>query len=99
MDIRADSTPSQAYLDANIGDRLTGVAIAMLPITAFFLALRFYSRYLTRTPWGLDDALAAVSGVIAIGLSALAICQSFLKANCIPLLGGPRIDIFSMQAS
>ncbi|KAJ5093421.1 hypothetical protein N7456_009282 [Penicillium angulare] len=74
MGSRADSTPSQAYLDANIGYRLTGVAIAMLPITTFFLILRFYSRYLTRTPWGMDDALAAVSGVVTVGLSALAIC-------------------------
>ncbi|KAJ5267115.1 hypothetical protein N7478_009923 [Penicillium angulare] len=74
IDSRADSTPSQAYLDANIGYRLTGVAIAMLPITAFFLILRFYSRSLTRTPWGLDDALAAISGVVTVGLSALAIC-------------------------
>ncbi|KAJ5292192.1 hypothetical protein N7478_001443 [Penicillium angulare] len=74
MDSRAESAPSEAYLTAFIGYRLTGVAVAMLPITTFFLALRFYSRFLTRTPWGLDDTLAAVSGVISVGLSALAIC-------------------------
>ncbi|KAJ5101296.1 hypothetical protein NUU61_003518 [Penicillium alfredii] len=65
---------SPEYLAADIGDRLTGVAGAMLPIVLLFLGLRFYSRHLTRAPWGLDDALAIISGLISVGLSALAIC-------------------------
>lgn len=74
MDPRSQ-TYSEEYLKADIGYRLTGVAIAMLPIVVVFLSLRFYSRYLTRTPWGLDDSLAAMSGFISVGLSALAICE------------------------
>lgn len=70
---------SPEYLAADIGDRLTGVASAMLPIVLLFLGLRFYSRHLTRTPWGLDDALAIISGLISVGLSALAICQLRLE--------------------
>ncbi|KAJ5659969.1 hypothetical protein N7507_006420 [Penicillium longicatenatum] len=73
MDPRSE-TYSEEYLQANIGYRLMGVATAMLPIVVVFLALRFYSRYLTRTPWGLDDSMAAMSGFISVGLSALAIC-------------------------
>ncbi|KAJ5939623.1 hypothetical protein N7466_002757 [Penicillium verhagenii] len=73
MDPRSE-VYSEEYLNAYIGYRPLGVATAMLPIVIIFLALRFYSRHLTRTPWGLDDSLAAMSGVVSVGLSALAIC-------------------------
>ncbi|KAJ5723302.1 hypothetical protein N7488_001337 [Penicillium malachiteum] len=91
LESRSNSTLSQAYLDADIGDRLTGVAAAMLPITLFFLALRFYSRSLTRTPWGLDDALAGAAGFVAVGLSALAIC--FVKDGGV----GRHLEALAME--
>lgn len=74
MDTSLHPKTSPEYLTEDIGYRLVGVASAMLPIVLIFLALRFYSRYLTRTPWGLDDTLAVVSGFISVGLSTLAIC-------------------------
>ncbi|KAJ5624536.1 hypothetical protein N7510_000845 [Penicillium lagena] len=74
MDSSLHTTLSPEYLAANIGGRLIGVASAFIPIIILFLSLRFFSRYLTKTPWGLDDTLAIISGFILIGLSALAIC-------------------------
>ena len=76
MDPSSHTPLSPEYLAADIGDRLIGVASAFIPITLLFLSLRFYSRHVTRTPWGLDDTLAIISGIICIGLSALAVCGS-----------------------
>ena len=73
----ADPLPtlSPYYENAYTGDQLVNVAIAFIPLSLFFVGLRFYSRYLSKTRLGLDDYLCIVSLVLQIAESAIAICM------------------------
>jgi hypothetical protein len=63
------------YISEYSGGQLIAVAVAFIPIITIFVALRVYSRRLTKAEWGLDDYIVLVSFVIQIGASALAICK------------------------
>ncbi|PQE24041.1 integral membrane protein [Rutstroemia sp. NJR-2017a BVV2] len=65
---------SPDYISEYSGGQLIAVAIAFIPIITIFVALRVYSRRLSKAEWGLDDYIVLVSFVIQIGASALAIC-------------------------
>jgi len=67
-------TLTPEYAAEDIGYQLVNVAIAFIPLTMFFVGLRFYSRRLSRTKLGWDDYLCIISLVLQIGESALAIC-------------------------
>jgi hypothetical protein len=70
----SESALSPHYISEYSGGQLIAVAVAFVPIILIFVSLRFYSRRLTNTKWGLDDYLVLTSLVIQIGASALAIC-------------------------
>lgn len=57
------------------GGQLIAVAVAFIPILTFFVAVRIYSRHLSKANWGLDDYIVLISFFIQIGASALAICK------------------------
>ena len=68
---------SPEYIAEYSGGQLVAVAIAFIPILLSFVSLRFYSRRLSKTTYGLDDYLVLVSLIVQIGASAVAICEFY----------------------
>lgn len=60
---------SQSYINAYIGDRLKGTAIALIVLETVFVMLRQWSRHLQMAPFGWDDIL-----IIPAYLSCLGMC-------------------------
>jgi hypothetical protein len=50
------------YLAEYRGDEVIQYAIVFLVLGTTFMVLRFWSRWLGRVPWGLDDTLIVASG-------------------------------------
>lgn len=80
------SSLSPEYVSAYSGKQLIAVAVAFVPIILIFVSLRFYSRHLSGTKWGLDDYLILASVILQIGDSAATICtkRSLLLASGLP---------------
>jgi hypothetical protein len=66
------------YLAEYQGDEVIHYAIAFLVLGTFFMSLRFWSRWLGRVPWGMDDSLIVASAVFLVGIITACICR------CIP---------------
>lgn len=73
-----NSTFPPGYLDEYIGFKLVWLSSAFIAIDIFFVGLRYYARYVSRTSIGADDYLTLCSLVCAIALSAIGICEWFL---------------------
>lgn len=72
-----NSTFPPGYLDEYIGFKLVWLSSAFIAIDFFFVGLRFYARYMSRTSIGADDYITFFSLVCAIALSAIGICEWF----------------------
>jgi len=66
---------SPEYIEEYSGGRLVALAASLIVIITFFVSLRFYARWLSKTKWGLDDYLVLLSLALLIGASGLAICK------------------------
>ncbi|PQE28883.1 integral membrane protein [Rutstroemia sp. NJR-2017a BBW] len=65
---------SPEYLREYSGHQLTVAAIAFIPLNIIFVAIRFFSRHLTKAPLGLDDILIIPGLILCVTLSILALC-------------------------
>lgn len=66
---------SPEYIAEYSGGKLIALSISLIVIIVFFVSLRFYSRWLSKTKYGLDDYLVLLSLVLLVGESGLAICE------------------------
>ena len=75
------SSLPDTYLYEYRGANLLCVAIVFIPIEILFVSLRYYSRYLIKTPTGIDDILALPSLIACLNVNVLAIskCHVSLK--------------------
>lgn len=71
------SPPSSAlpasYIREYIGARVIAVAIAFMFVEILFVALRYYSQYLHKTPIRLDDILIVPALIFCLILDGLGI--------------------------
>ena len=68
---------SQDYIDAYIGDRLKGTAIALIVLETIFVALRQWSRSLQKAPIGWDDILIIPSYLCCLSMCIASIRESY----------------------
>ena len=68
-------TGDPSDLDEYSGGALVGVAIACMGLTTVFLALRFYARTLSITPFAIDDGFILAAYIVNLGFTSLGICQ------------------------
>jgi hypothetical protein len=66
---------SPEYLREYSGHQLTVAAIVFIPLNIIFVAIRFFSRHLTKAPLGLDDILIIPGLILCVTLSILALCK------------------------
>jgi hypothetical protein len=74
--ITMSATPAAyppGYLEQYCGDTFLRVGIAVIPVEIIFVALRYYARYLSKTPWRLDDLLILPSLIVNMAVSACCI--------------------------
>ena len=83
---------SQSYIDAYIGDRLKGTAIALIVLETVFVALRQWSRHLQKAPFGWDDIL-----IIPSYLSGLGMCISGIREYLISFISMVDKSIVAVQ--
>ena len=69
--------PSSAFLDADISYKALGGAIAFIVIDTSIVALRTYTRCITKSPLGWDDFLIVPAFIAAIGLCINVIRERF----------------------
>ncbi|KAF1956625.1 hypothetical protein CC80DRAFT_548123 [Byssothecium circinans] len=61
------------YLDEDIGPMIMATSIVMIILGTPFVGLRSWSRYLTRTPFGLDDILMPLAWLTTVSLCIIGI--------------------------
>lgn len=74
---------SQSYIDAYIGDRLKGTAIALIVLQTIFVALRQWSRHLQKAPFGWDDIFIIPAYLSCLGLCIASIRECLVQFNLI----------------
>lgn len=95
----ANSTFPPGYLDEYIGFKLVWLSSAFIAINVFFVGLRYFARYVSRTSIGADDYITIFSLVCAIALSAIGICEyswGSLLVKSTSLIENPPSSNFSL---
>lgn len=59
------------YFEQNISATLVAISAVFIALDIIFVGLRFYSRRLSKTPWGWDDTLMCPALVFNLGTCSL----------------------------
>lgn len=73
------SSFSEEYIHSYTGDTLRDVDIAFCVIETVFITLRYLSRWVGKTPWGIDDYLMLPAFIFCMGLNTLSFRMSLLR--------------------
>ena len=69
------------YFEQNIGATLVAVSAVFIALDIIFVILRFYSRRLNKTTWGLDDTLICPALVFNLGTCSLTLRKCTVAAK------------------
>lgn len=74
----------QSYVSEYNGDRLRNIAIAFTVLEVAFVTLRFLSKAIGGTPYGIDDWLMAPALILCMALNAASFgrsCRATYESN------------------
>jgi hypothetical protein len=67
---------SQDYLHEYNGHLIISWTLAFIVLQTLFLTLRFYSRYIAKVVWGVDDTLLIAGALFSYALQSCALGES-----------------------
>lgn len=68
-------TPSPDFLAESIGLQITATASIMIILCTIFVGMRYYARYLTSTPFTVEDVILPFAWLAEVGLYVVGISK------------------------